>query len=143
MMTILIVITVLRGRGGPSIIGVKRCTAADWLLLCLLGICAISITLIAAKILAKEYEEKVAAGYQFAEGDMQATRANIIKLISIALTCGIISGGFGVSPGLMLNPIMLALGINTVVGVSTVMYVVLFTTFATTFLSIFEDLFNA
>lgn len=73
---------------------------------------------------------------------MQATSSNIIKLICIALTCGIISGGFGVSPGLMLNPIMLALGLNTVVGVSTVMYVVLFTTLATTFLAMFEDLLN-
>ena len=60
----------------------------------------------------------------------------------IALTCGTISGAFGVSPGLMLNPIFLMLGVNTVIGVTTVMYVVLFVTLATSFLSIFEDLLN-
>ena len=60
----------------------------------------------------------------------------------IALVVGMISGAFGVSPGLLLNPIMLALGVHAVVGVTTVMYVVLYTTFATSFLSIFEDLLN-
>jgi uncharacterized membrane protein YfcA len=60
----------------------------------------------------------------------------------IALIVGSISGTFGVSPGLLLNPIMLALGVHAVVGVTTVMYVVLYTTFATSFLSIFEDLLN-
>jgi uncharacterized membrane protein YfcA len=62
--------------------------------------------------------------------------------MTIALSVGVISGAFGVSPGLLLNPIMLALGVHTVVGVSTVMYVVLYTTLATSFLSIFEDLLN-
>lgn len=142
MMLALVIVAVLRGRGGPSIIGVRRCMFADWALLGLLGVVAIVITLIAAKIMVGEYQEKVSAGYQFVEGDMQATPANVSKLVIIALSCGMISGAFGVSPGLLLNPIMLALGLNTVVGVSTVMYVVLFTTLATTFLSIFEDLLN-
>jgi uncharacterized membrane protein YfcA len=84
----------------------------------------------------------VDAGYEFMPGDFESTKGNIIQLMIIALVVGMISGGFGVSPGLLLNPIMLILGVHTVVGVSTVMYVVLYTTFATSFLSIFEDLLN-
>lgn len=63
MMITLVVIAILRGRGKPSIIGVSRCDAADWILLGVLGVIAIIITLVAAKILAGEYQEKVAAGY--------------------------------------------------------------------------------
>jgi hypothetical protein len=65
-----------------------------------------------------------------------------MKCVIIALSCGLIAGGFGVSPGLLLNPVMMVFKTNTIVGVSTVMYVVLFTTMATSFIAIVEDLLN-
>jgi len=65
-----------------------------------------------------------------------------VKCVVIALTCGLIAGSFGVSPGLLLNPVMMVFGVHTVVGVSTVMYAVLFTTMATSFIAVVEDLLN-
>jgi uncharacterized membrane protein YfcA len=65
-----------------------------------------------------------------------------MRCVVIALSCGLIAGAFGVSPGLLLNPVMMVFKCNTIVGVSTVMYVVLFTTMATSFIAVVEDLLN-
>jgi hypothetical protein len=56
MIASLITITVLRGKGKESIIGVTRCEPADWALLGLLVLIGIGLTLRAVKVLGSEYE---------------------------------------------------------------------------------------
>jgi hypothetical protein len=51
----LIAITVLRGKGKPSLIGVTRCSAGDWILLALLVLIGIILTFLAIRVLKKEY----------------------------------------------------------------------------------------
>ena len=74
----LITITVLRGKGKSSIIGITRCSMGDWALLFLLVSVGVILTLMAVKVLRNEYEEKVSAGYEFMPGDFECTKGNII-----------------------------------------------------------------
>ena len=74
MLFILFILTLLRGPGSePSLIGVVRCDALDWILFGTLIFLSIAITLLVIYILRKEYAEKKAAGYPFVVGDFKAT----------------------------------------------------------------------
>jgi len=65
MMVILLIISLFRGNGKTSIVGVERCTFADYGLLALLYIFAILATLFGVWIFSKDYKAKVDAGYEF------------------------------------------------------------------------------
>jgi uncharacterized membrane protein YfcA len=136
MLIVLVVVTMLRK------FWANRCTGRDWFCLLVLVIAGVVNTLLGVRTIRKETEEKMMAGYGLMDGDFECKRSNVLKCISIAFGCGLLHGTIGVSPGLLLNPMIILLGVHTVVGVSTVVYVVLFATMATSFIAVVEDLLN-
>jgi len=63
MMIILLFISLFRGNGEYSLIGVQRCSFADYGLLVVLFLIAIVLTIIGVKIFSKEYQAKVDIDY--------------------------------------------------------------------------------
>ena len=67
---VLVIIQVLRGSGTkPSLIGVERCDALDWVLFSILILSGVILTYVALKVNFAEYEKKVKARYNFTKGD--------------------------------------------------------------------------
>jgi uncharacterized membrane protein YfcA len=133
MMIILFVVAFLRGTGKkPSVIGVTKCDTVDHTLFILLIVSGLIVTIISVVILKKEYNYKVKVGYKFTPGDFECTTKNSFKLPLIAFTGGLIAGGLGIGAGLIFNPIMIQLGIHPTVASATGMYMVMYTTMAST-----------
>ena len=85
MLVIMIVCMLLRGPASkPSMIGVERCDALDFIFLGIVLVGAVVLTAIAIKITAAEYEQKVGAGYTFVAGDVEFTPINTLKLLCFA-----------------------------------------------------------
>jgi uncharacterized membrane protein YfcA len=88
------------------------------------------VTIIAVVILKKEYKYKVAIGYKFCPGDFECTTLNSLKLPLIAFIGGMIAGSLGIGAGLIFNPIIIQMGVHPAVASATGMYMVIFTTTA-------------
>ena len=70
MLLVMVVCMLLRGPSSkPSVIGVKRCDALDFILLGLVLVGAIIFTGIAIRTASTEYNRKVDSGYTFVPGD--------------------------------------------------------------------------
>mmetsp|Transcript_32873 Transcript_32873/g.23760 ORF Transcript_32873/g.23760 Transcript_32873/m.23760 type:complete len:89 (-) Transcript_32873:215-481(-) len=60
----------------------------------------------------------------------------VTKLILAAFFGGLAAGSFGVGPGLIFNPIMIAIGLHPAVASATGMYMVIYSTLSASIVSI-------
>ena len=117
MLLTLLIINLLRGQGGsPSIIGIKRCQSADWVLFFILVFAAGCITLFTILKMRKEYAFKQQIGYPFVKGDFECTNRNAITLTSIGICGGLAMGGLGCGIGIFFIPALIRLDIHPVVS---------------------------
>lgn len=65
MIIVLTVISLLKGSGDNSPIGVTRCSGLDWALFALLQVLCVIFIVLAVVLVKKEYKEKVESGYNF------------------------------------------------------------------------------
>lgn len=140
MQITIIIISLLRGKGNNSVIGITKCSFADWGLFFLMLFVAVLLSIFAIVLLSKEYNQKVAAGYDFIPGDLQCTKSNVIKLLTIAFVGGFASGAFGIGLGSIFNPIFLALDVNPTVAGSTGVYLSLFSCMTTSIFAMIDGL---
>ena len=130
MITVLTVFSLLRGSGKPeeSLIGTTRCDSTDWTLFAVLQVICIIMTALGIWVLKREYQEKVDCGYNFVQGDLEATPKNLATLVLISFFGAMASAFCGIGPGNIFCPILIMIGINPVVATATGMYVTMFTT---------------
>jgi uncharacterized membrane protein YfcA len=129
-MVILIVLTLFRGDGkGLSVVGISKCSAADFVMILLLLIFVVVYTLYSIfKILLPEYKEKKEAGYVFVDGDFECTAKNSIKMICIAFFGAFCGACVGIGTGSIFNPALIAMKMPPASGSASGMYLTIYTT---------------
>ena len=132
MMTCLIIISLLRGSGNDSFIGVKRCDGTDWGLFAALQGCCFLFLGLGIVVLKREFKEKQEFGYQFSPGDLEATTKNVITLSLVSFSGAFAAAFCGIGPGSIFCPVLVMLGVEPQVATSTGMYVTLYTTLSGT-----------
>jgi len=83
-------------------------------------------------VVKREHENKVACGYEFTPGDVQATPKNLTKMIAVSFFGSMAAAFCGVGPGFIFGPVLVMLGLEPQVAVATGMYVTMFTTLSAT-----------
>ena len=83
--------------------------------------------------LADRHEEKVARGFEFADGDLMWTRRNARIYPLYTITAGFAAGALGIAAGTILGPILLEMGLLPLVGTASSGFMVIFTSSSTTF----------
>jgi len=107
MLLVLLIISLIRGKGDGTMVGIKRCSTADWVFFGILILIAVIITGVALIILRKEYAHKVLIGYTFLPGDLECNPRIVIKLVTMAFLGGFASGSLGIGIGMIFNPLLI------------------------------------
>jgi len=125
-----VVMTILKGSGHGSIIGVVCGTPVFWVL----SMATIPWVLLFGagfrSMLVSEHEAKLKANYQFRDGDIKWDANATIKYPLICSLAGVFAGLFGVGGGIVKGPLMLEMGVNPSVASATAAQMILFTTSA-------------
>ena len=130
IITVSLVVNALRGTPkAPSIIGIKKCSILDWSFFFTFVLIAFIMTLIGVRINMREQALKEKAGVTCAS-DIKYRGKSLFFLIFFAFVGGWVSGAFGLGGGSVFNPLMIELGVPPTVSSSTGMYMILFSTFA-------------
>ena len=120
----------LRGsRKTPSIIGITKCGSLDWFLFSSFIIIAFLLTYIGVRINKREQTLKEKGGVSCAT-DIKYRGQSLFYLLFFAFIGGWVSGAFGLGGGSVFNPLMIELGVPPTVSTSTGMYMIMFSTFA-------------
>ena len=130
IITVSLVVNFLRGsRKNPSIIGLEKCGTLDWSIFFAFIAIALLMTYIAVKINMREQALKEKAGCICAS-DIKYRGRPLFYLLFFAFVGGFVSGAFGLGGGSVFNPLMIELGVPPTVSTSTGMYMIMFSTFA-------------
>jgi uncharacterized membrane protein YfcA len=128
---ILLVITVhsifLGGKGGPSVIGIRTCSAIYWVLLWLLFPLLALISWFIARRMVALYHVKRTVGFQFLNSDIEWTEKRTYVTMAVAIGAGLLSSLLGVGGGMLINPLMLELGVAPDCTAATSSLMILFT----------------
>jgi uncharacterized membrane protein YfcA len=100
---IMIAIQASRGPGGDreSVVGLTVCQPLSWLLFALFSLLAVLFTYIAARIVDREYKQKLEVGYNFTRGDVTLTAAGMTRLVATSFVGAFVAGLAGVGPGIV------------------------------------------
>eukprot|EP00350_Pseudokeronopsis_sp_OXSARD2_P010700 CAMPEP_0170544552 /NCGR_PEP_ID=MMETSP0211-20121228/3266_1 /TAXON_ID=311385 /ORGANISM="Pseudokeronopsis sp., Strain OXSARD2" /LENGTH=245 /DNA_ID=CAMNT_0010848221 /DNA_START=969 /DNA_END=1708 /DNA_ORIENTATION=- len=128
--------TLQRQQAEESIVGLEKCSPGDWIIL--IGFCVVCfiVTYFSVKIIKSEQALKIKAGYQLGSSDLEFTKNNVAKVVGIGLCGGIASGAFGLGGGAIFNPVLLYLGLPPKVVSATSMYMIMYSTTASSFVYI-------
>merc|ERR1712072_1466385 len=125
-----VVLTILKGSGEGSIIGIKCGSVGFWIL----GMGSIPWTIAFGALfrymLVSEHEAKLEANHQFQENDIRWDANSTIKYPLICTLAGVFAGLFGVGGGIVKGPLMLEMGVLPPVAAATAAQMILFTTSA-------------
>ena len=139
----LILVSLFRGtKRSPSIVGITRCSAGDWIVFILFILAIIAVSIFSSVFLMLNHKRKVKHGYEFVKGDMKWTPVKIASLIGIAFIAGLLASMLGLGGGVVFNPLLLELGILPIVASATGMYMVMVSTFVNTILYAFAGFLN-
>jgi len=127
-----IMLTVLKGSGHGSVIGLECGSAGFW---------AVSIAAVPWVFLFGAYfrrrliressfAEQVVGGYKSEPIDVRWDAVTTVKYPLICSIAGILAGLFGVGGGIVKGPLMLEMGVNPMVAAATAATMILFTTSA-------------
>lgn len=134
MLAFMILTKLVRGPGGgkESMFGLEICDTLAWVAYAALWVFAGLLTLLAARVAKKEYQDKLACGYKFTKGDQNLNLKGIVKLVLVAFFAAFFAAMSGVGPGLIFNSFLIQLDIHPAVASATGMYMTMFTTAAAT-----------
>lgn len=125
-----LVVNFLRGsRKSPSIIGITKCGTLDWTFFMAFISIAFIMSYIGVLINKREQALKEKAGVTCAT-DIKYRGRQLFYLLFFAFVGGWVSGAFGLGGGSVFNPLMIELGVPPTVSTSTGMYMIMFSTFA-------------
>eukprot|EP00276_Gloeochaete_wittrockiana_P006029 CAMPEP_0184647208 /NCGR_PEP_ID=MMETSP0308-20130426/4109_1 /TAXON_ID=38269 /ORGANISM="Gloeochaete witrockiana, Strain SAG 46.84" /LENGTH=418 /DNA_ID=CAMNT_0027077999 /DNA_START=301 /DNA_END=1557 /DNA_ORIENTATION=- len=121
------------GHGAPSVVGVPTCSILYWLIIAIPLPVLYIVSLIIGRRIQALYEKKVALGYTFLREDPRFTERQIRLYPVYSISAGVVAGLLGLGGGLIKSPLMLQLGMNPLVVTSTSSYMILFTSFTSSF----------
>lgn len=125
-----VLLTILKGSGSGSIIGVHCGSTLFWIL----SVSTIPwVTFFGwyfRRLLLAEHETKIKTGHVFGEGEIQWDATTTITYPLICTLAGIFAGLFGVGGGIVKGPLMLEMGVNPSVAAATAATMIFFTTSA-------------
>jgi uncharacterized membrane protein YfcA len=98
--------------------------------------------MIAIKRTLKEQSLKIKLGVGLAPSDLTLTAFVIFKLVAFAFLGGFMSGALGLGGGAIFNPILLSLGVLPSVASATGMYMILFSTSASSIIYVIYRILN-
>lgn len=128
---ILVIITVhsifLGGKGGPSVIGIRTCSATYWVLMILLFPVLFGISWYIARKLVELYHVKRHVGFQFLPSDIEWTPKRTYITMAVATGAGCLSSLLGVGGGMLINPLLLEMGVAPDCTAATSSLMILFT----------------
>ncbi|CAK0781249.1 hypothetical protein CVIRNUC_005324 [Coccomyxa viridis] len=87
----------------------------------------LGITFLVREHLVRQYEKRVAAGYEWTEGEVEWTPRNTIVYPLICSMAGLVAGLFGVGGGIVKGPLMLEMGVLPDVAAATSATMIIFT----------------
>lgn len=110
MIGILVLITghslILGGKSGVSLVGIKVCSVAYWIILILLFPLLIVFTIFIGIYLHKTYIKQVKSGFNFIEGDIAWTKKRVFFVSTISILAGIVASLLGLGGGMVIGPIL-------------------------------------
>ena len=129
-------VNLLRGsRKTPSIIGITKCGMLDWSIFLAFIIIALTLSYIGVRINKREQRLKELGGAT-CQSDLKYRGRPLFYLLFFAFVGGWVSGAFGLGGGSVFNPLMIELGVPPTVSTSTGMYMIMFSTFASSIIYI-------
>jgi uncharacterized membrane protein YfcA len=129
----MILINFLRGsKLKPSYVGMERCSWVDIMVQAIYVLMCFSLTVVALKHNKKEQLLKAKLGKGLIDSDIKFSGGTLVKLMLAALVGGWVSGALGLGGGSIFNPILLSMGVSPKVSSSTGMYMILYSTAAST-----------
>jgi uncharacterized membrane protein YfcA len=125
-----VVLTILKGSGHGSIIGVE-CGSIGFWALSLASIPWVGIFgIIFRRMLIVENNQKVKSGHRFDSTDIRWDAKTTIRYPLICTLAGILAGLLGVGGGIVKGPLMLEMGVSPRVAAASAATMILFTTSA-------------
>lgn len=120
-----------------------RCGSPDWWMLSLgvIPYCFFFFLWI-RYITVSQYHARVAAGWEFRDGDVQWDESKTIQYPIIGVLSGVIAGMFGIGGGLINGPLMVELGFNPEVAAATGATMLLFTSTTSTIMYMLFNVLN-
>jgi len=125
-----VVMTVLKGSGHGSIMGVRCGSLSFWVLSLSSVPWVILFGGIFRYMLISEYSAKQTANYEFGQEEIVWDSKSTIKYPALCTIAGVFAGLFGVGGGIVKGPLMLEMGVNPQVAAATAATMILFTTTA-------------
>jgi uncharacterized membrane protein YfcA len=95
---------------------------------------------IARSMTIQQYYARIAAGWEFHDGDVEWTEERTVKYPIVGILSGLIAGMFGIGGGIINGPLMVELGFNSNVAAATGATMLLFTSTTSTIMYILFDL---
>jgi uncharacterized membrane protein YfcA len=125
-----VILTILKGSGHGSVIGVECGSSLFWVLSLSSIPWVIFFSYLFRKLLMKEHEDKISSGHAFTEGEIKWDSTTTITYPLICTVAGLFAGLFGVGGGIVKGPLMLEMGVNPSVAAATAATMIFFTTSA-------------
>ena len=127
----LVVVSLLRGSKGPSVIGLTACDGTYWIIYALFIVICLAALVVVIAWIRKRRKIKESVGFEFVSTDLNYTVCNSIALSLVAFIGEIFAALIGIGGGMFFNPLLLKLGQTPVTASGTGMFLVLYATIAT------------
>jgi len=132
------VVSILRSDKSP--VNFEKCGAGDWSLTGFFFITMICVVIYSAKKTAIEQSLKMKYGeINIVDSDL-IFKGKVLKyMLGMGFGAGWVAGALGLGGGVILNPLLLALGVPPKVSSATGMYLIMFSTISTSFFYVIFD----
>ncbi len=116
-----ILVAIFRGsKGFPSVIGVDKCSGADWAILVVYLVLMSGIPFYSRYIVFKEQEHKKSIGWDLGEREVIFKPKGFYTLCAFSAGTGLISTLIGIGGGIIFGPVMGRLGFTPMVASWTI-----------------------
>lgn len=128
-----IAVVVIKGGGSfESPLGIQCGSASFWIVNFLTFIWLIGCTHLAGGYLVRKHAIKEAVGFDYVSGDIKWNLKTIVVYPSLCLIAGLVSGMFGIGSAIVTAPLMIGIGVHTMVSAATSSCMNWFTSLAAT-----------
>jgi len=127
-----LIVTLLRGSKNTKIIPIERCGFIDWSLFAMFVLLMFVASYFGVMINKKEQALKKKLNRGLIPSDIRFEGRPLRLLLIFAFAGGWVGGALGLGGGSIFNPLMIALGVPPSVSTSTGMYMIIYSSAATT-----------
>ena len=140
---LLLFVNLWRGsKSTPSLFGVDHCSAADWTSVGIFGLVCIAITVYTTRTEQHEQSLKRNHGTGLDEVGIDLRGSTLVQLMFFSFFGGWVSGALGLGGGSIFNPLLLSMGLPPKVASATGLYMLIFSTAASTISYIIADMLD-